>query len=234
MRFMSSIQGLVSSLGNPKQLKASVETLGFNHMNLEVTLPRVVIFRDSIVELLEIELGDDFTEQAREGFVALLNYVGGAIIFIKTHYSERLKVLGDSWRKATDPEYGSLRKPSVTSELTKAQGTDDVPDDQQSNGAARVRGRGLTEHPEQQTFQVVAPGSPPRHGALGPLGWQPRQRRWGLELRRGQPEEQPEDDRQDVEQRPGGQNGGEDLPGDVRLQRSSHGLLLQRLAQGGR
>lgn len=146
MRFMNSMQGLVNSLGNPKQLKASVEMLGFNHMNLEVTLPRVVIFRDSITELLEIELGDEFTEHAREGLVALLNYVGGAIIFIKTHYSERLQVLADSWRKATDPEYSSsLRKPTVTSELTK--GTDDVPDDQLSNGqlGLEVEGSPITQ-----------------------------------------------------------------------------------------
>ena len=40
---------------DPKALKLAVETLGFQHMESEVTTSRVITFRDAMVNLLEIE-----------------------------------------------------------------------------------------------------------------------------------------------------------------------------------
>jgi len=100
MRFMNGLASFVMALDEPARLKVLVESLGFGHLNLEVTVPRVVIFRDAIIDLFAVELGNRFTARSREGWMRLLNYVGGAIIFCKAHYAERIKILADSWSTA--------------------------------------------------------------------------------------------------------------------------------------
>merc|ERR1719276_742402 len=98
---MGGLSTCVSGLSQPASLKIQVETLGFGHMYLDVTPPRVVIFRDAILDLLEVELGDRFTSAAHTGWRALLNYVGGAIIYVKAHYTERVNILLASWKVCT-------------------------------------------------------------------------------------------------------------------------------------
>jgi hemoglobin-like flavoprotein len=97
IRFMSGIDNLIASLHEPARLKVLVESLGFGHLNLDVTVPRVVIFRDALLDLLDVELAENFSSAARRGWKSLLNYVGGAIMFVKAHYAERLRVLSSSW-----------------------------------------------------------------------------------------------------------------------------------------
>merc|ERR1712060_785798 len=50
MRFMNGLSQIVTNLGDPKALKTIVETLGFQHLDLDVTIPSVVIFRNAILE----------------------------------------------------------------------------------------------------------------------------------------------------------------------------------------
>merc|ERR1712176_1376262 len=76
MKFMNGLVSFVTALEDPPKLKILVETLGFGHLHLDVTVPRVVIFRDAIMDLFSVELGERFTSQAREGWRKLLNYVG--------------------------------------------------------------------------------------------------------------------------------------------------------------
>merc|ERR1712187_340585 len=104
MKFMVGIHDLVQSMGDVKGLLALVETLGFQHLHLDVTPPRVVVFRDAILSLFETEMGVRFTPEARSGLAKLLNYVGGALIYVRTHYAERLKLLEDSWTVANEKE----------------------------------------------------------------------------------------------------------------------------------
>merc|ERR1712187_461106 len=89
-------------------LKIIVETLGFQHLDLEVTVPRVVIFRDAIVDLLQVEMGARFTKKAREGFCIFLNYVGGAHIYVRLKFTDRLKILASSWATANNKKYDEL------------------------------------------------------------------------------------------------------------------------------
>merc|ERR1711879_594630 len=104
MRFMNGLNQIIMSLSDPKALKIIVETLGFQHLDLEVTIPRVVIFRDAIVDLLQVEMGGRFTKKAREGFCTFLNYVGGAYIYVRLKFTDRLKILASSWATANNKQ----------------------------------------------------------------------------------------------------------------------------------
>merc|ERR1719210_1879105 len=85
------------NLLDPKASKVIVETLGFQHLDLEVTIPRVVIFRDAIVDLLAVELGARLSKKAKEGWQSMLNYVGGAYIYVRLRYTDRIRILVSSW-----------------------------------------------------------------------------------------------------------------------------------------
>lgn len=104
MRFMIGLNSIVSGLDDPAQLKMLVETLGFGHLHLEVTIPRVALFRDAILDLFVVELQEKFSNAARDGWMTLLNYVGGAIIYIKSHYAERIAILLASWKSVNQTE----------------------------------------------------------------------------------------------------------------------------------
>ncbi|CAE8684015.1 unnamed protein product [Polarella glacialis] len=102
LRIMSGINSIVNNMSNPSSLKITVETLGFQHLDLEVTVPRVIMFRDAIIDLFEMELGDRLTSKAKIGWRSILNYVGGAYIYVRVNYAERLKIIASSWATANN------------------------------------------------------------------------------------------------------------------------------------
>lgn len=101
MKFLLGLDSIVNNLGS-KKFGALVESLGFQHLHLEVTATRVAIFRNAFHDLMEVEMGDEYTENAREGIRSMMNYVGGAFVYIRTHYAERLKLLAVSWAAANE------------------------------------------------------------------------------------------------------------------------------------
>ncbi len=80
---MNGISSILIDLQNPAKMKITVETLGFQHLDLDVTVPRVIIFRDAILDLLEAELGSRFSTAVRNGLSQVLSWVGGAYIYIR-------------------------------------------------------------------------------------------------------------------------------------------------------
>ncbi|CAJ1370866.1 unnamed protein product [Effrenium voratum] len=100
MRFMNGLNTIIASMDNPSALKVTTETLGFQHLDLDVTAPRVGMFRDAIVELFETELQARFSSKAKSGLMSILNYVGGAYIFIRREYASRIKIITKSWKTA--------------------------------------------------------------------------------------------------------------------------------------
>lgn len=92
------------------------------------------VFRDAILELFEQavtsvsrsylpfawqELGQKFTTKARFGFQVLLNYTGGALIYIRreplgcwswegsrVRYASRIRIIQNSWRSANKKAAG--------------------------------------------------------------------------------------------------------------------------------
>ena len=100
MRFMNGLSGAIAHLDRPRALKVVVETLGFQHLELDVTVPRVAVFRDAIVDLLGVELGARLSTLAREGWLTVLNHIGGSFIYIRMMYADRLRILASSWAQA--------------------------------------------------------------------------------------------------------------------------------------
>jgi len=90
-RFMDGLSLIIFSLTDPKGLKDAVEVLGYEHVDLLITVPRVIILREAIVGLLVAKMGPRLSQKARVGFATMLNYVGGSYIFIRqTEFTLRL------------------------------------------------------------------------------------------------------------------------------------------------
>jgi len=137
IRFMTGLGEFVAALGEPKRLQVLVETLGFRHLHLEVTAMRVVVFRDAILELLQEKLRGRFTPEAAEGYKLMLNYIGGAIIYCRVHYSERLLTLQSSWKLANAGAPEQKTKPPEQRDEDLSEGKDEVEEEagvQENNG----------------------------------------------------------------------------------------------------
>eukprot|EP00931_Biecheleriopsis_adriatica_P123585 TRINITY_DN9863_c1_g2_i1.p1 TRINITY_DN9863_c1_g2~~TRINITY_DN9863_c1_g2_i1.p1 ORF type:complete len:1199 (+),score=285.59 TRINITY_DN9863_c1_g2_i1:71-3667(+) len=116
LRFMMGINSIIMSLSDGKQVKGLIEALGFQHLDLEVTVPRVVIFRDAICDLMAAEMGSKLTSLAADGLKKTLNYSGGGYIYIREKFSERLKILSSSWRTASGEEQDELERAAAEAE----------------------------------------------------------------------------------------------------------------------
>ncbi|CAE8620514.1 unnamed protein product, partial [Polarella glacialis] len=98
MRIMMGFNNIIMNLKSGRNVKQLVETLGFQHLNFEVTIPRVAIFRDAILNLMKSESGETLTNLGFEGIKRTLNFAGGGFVYVRTNYSERLRILSSSWR----------------------------------------------------------------------------------------------------------------------------------------
>eukprot|EP00931_Biecheleriopsis_adriatica_P123584 TRINITY_DN9863_c1_g1_i1.p1 TRINITY_DN9863_c1_g1~~TRINITY_DN9863_c1_g1_i1.p1 ORF type:complete len:1235 (+),score=276.02 TRINITY_DN9863_c1_g1_i1:91-3705(+) len=116
LRFMMGINSIIMALGDGKQVKGLIEALGFQHLDLEVTVPRVAIFRDAICDLMSAEMGSKLTSLAADGLIKTLNYSGGGYIYIREKFSERLKILSSSWRTASGEEKDELELAAAAAE----------------------------------------------------------------------------------------------------------------------
>lgn len=100
LTFTNVLSNMFSMSGNPSALRSSVETLGFQHLDRDVTTARIAIFAGAILTTVEAELGREFTPEARSGLIAVLNYIGGAIIYCRNELGTRIKTIQRSWKIA--------------------------------------------------------------------------------------------------------------------------------------
>lgn len=107
MRFMFAFRKLLNFLDKPAESRTLVEALGFQHLMVPVTVHGVVLFREAFLEVMEKELGDGLSETCWLMISDLVNYVGGAVIFIKNNYANRLKLIASSWKMVKDKSTNS-------------------------------------------------------------------------------------------------------------------------------
>eukprot|EP00931_Biecheleriopsis_adriatica_P074845 TRINITY_DN4882_c0_g1_i2.p1 TRINITY_DN4882_c0_g1~~TRINITY_DN4882_c0_g1_i2.p1 ORF type:complete len:1278 (+),score=337.48 TRINITY_DN4882_c0_g1_i2:114-3947(+) len=138
LRFLNGIHQIIMALHEPKNCKQLVEALGFQHLDLEVTVPRVVIFRDAIMDLIVTEMGEKLTPKAADGIKKTLNYAGGSYIFIRETFSERLKILAQSWRIASGQQADEMAQ--AEAELKEEQGSEELEEEEGSDAGGEGSG----------------------------------------------------------------------------------------------
>lgn len=100
LRFIAAFRELLNTLDKPSETRTKVEALGFQHLIVNVSVANISMFRDAFLELLEENLADSLQTSTRNLFASLFNYVGGALVFIRTNYADRLNLLTSSWKMA--------------------------------------------------------------------------------------------------------------------------------------
>lgn len=101
VRFIEVFGSYLAALDKPNQLKSMIELLAYRHIDIDVTTTKAEIFRDGIMDLL-VEVVHDFDMTARLGWLAFLGWIGGAHIYMKTRYQERIATLQECWQKANN------------------------------------------------------------------------------------------------------------------------------------
>ena len=121
LRTFTQINSMINTLGTPADLKMQVESLGFWHLSMDVTVPRCIVFRDCIIDLFVAELGSKLTSSAIAALSGLLNYVAGAIMYCKLNFATRLRILNESWAIANDSKGGDAMNTMERAQDAKAQ-----------------------------------------------------------------------------------------------------------------
>lgn len=101
MSLFNFLQNLVMSMDDQEELFTMVESLGFKHLHMDIHPDRIPVFREALLDLFHLELGELFKPAARKGLEALLTHTGKAIIYVRLHYAERLRIIRDSWMAAS-------------------------------------------------------------------------------------------------------------------------------------
>eukprot|EP00929_Paragymnodinium_shiwhaense_P110882 TRINITY_DN781_c0_g2_i1.p1 TRINITY_DN781_c0_g2~~TRINITY_DN781_c0_g2_i1.p1 ORF type:complete len:249 (-),score=72.74 TRINITY_DN781_c0_g2_i1:22-717(-) len=114
LRFFQGINSYITTSAQPLQLRTHVESLAYGHMSLDVTIPRINIIRDAVIDMLVVELGSKLNSAAATACVSLYNYIGGAMIYIREASKERMEILQDSWKLANDENKNAERMASAS------------------------------------------------------------------------------------------------------------------------
>jgi len=100
MHIVVVLTDLVNAADEPARLKQLVENLGFMHLQLDITVNRFLFVSQAIVEIFSTELGDAFSGQAWLAWKDLMDYIGGAMIYVRSTFSSRIEILQSSWTDA--------------------------------------------------------------------------------------------------------------------------------------
>lgn len=104
LRFSNGMNSMLSELDSPSSFKKVVETYGFMHLDFAVTVPRVELVREAIISVADMELGGSFTDRSRQCFTLLLNYIGGAFVFVLRELADRIRIIQRSWQQVNKKE----------------------------------------------------------------------------------------------------------------------------------
>lgn len=121
-KFMNALRMIVSAIHNPAALMQMAENIGFMHLNVDVTIPAMMALRESVLHVFQATLSPRFSQDAQEGWHQLLDYVGGAMIYVRNMYADRVGILQGSWQRA---QAGSSNG-TTNQGMTKAEGHDEA------------------------------------------------------------------------------------------------------------
>lgn len=96
-----------------------MDIIGFKHLDLEVTIPRVEAVRGALLELIANELGLNWSQGKANGLIQVFNYIGGALIYTRSQYADRVKLLSSSWVKANRDRDKSKQKEKEAKEKAR-------------------------------------------------------------------------------------------------------------------
>lgn len=158
MKFMDSLRSFVNCLDDPPLLKTLVETMGFRHLHLDVTISRVALFKNAILDLLMVEVSERCTVEAVSGWNALLNYIGGAIIYVKVNYGDRLTLILQSWNQANSKTDHVKKATDSNSSHDSQEHSEDKPAQEHEVQASRAPAKIPTTFPEMFRFNSAVMG----------------------------------------------------------------------------
>eukprot|EP00929_Paragymnodinium_shiwhaense_P097825 TRINITY_DN5941_c0_g5_i1.p1 TRINITY_DN5941_c0_g5~~TRINITY_DN5941_c0_g5_i1.p1 ORF type:complete len:1087 (-),score=310.40 TRINITY_DN5941_c0_g5_i1:60-3320(-) len=101
MHFLEGIEDLIMHAHKNKDLMARIEVFAFKHLQMDLTPGLIIAFRDACIRVIDMDLNGKLSTNAHGGLRMIFNYVGGAFIFTKQNYAERLRLLADSWAEAS-------------------------------------------------------------------------------------------------------------------------------------
>ena len=118
LRLMQGITSIINLSDNPPAMKAACEALGSRHFDRDPQAARVMILQEAMMNAVEEIF--HFSPRVRCGLIAVLNYIGGANCYITREYSDRIKLIHNSWRVANNKILGLEEDPSQASEAPDA------------------------------------------------------------------------------------------------------------------
>eukprot|EP00929_Paragymnodinium_shiwhaense_P007997 TRINITY_DN111919_c0_g1_i1.p1 TRINITY_DN111919_c0_g1~~TRINITY_DN111919_c0_g1_i1.p1 ORF type:complete len:1169 (+),score=233.22 TRINITY_DN111919_c0_g1_i1:162-3668(+) len=106
-RFTAAIQRLLAVLDDEKRLKGVIESIGFSHLSYDVSVPRAMLFKDTVIDVMMLENGSKWTTDMQIEWGRLLEHVVETIFYCKRTYEKRVAMVLESWhrvRENTDKE----------------------------------------------------------------------------------------------------------------------------------
>eukprot|EP00435_Cladocopium_sp_Y103_P046623 s2202_g13.t1 len=97
--FVRGFGEVIRNAGSKSKMMNSIQMMGFRHLEFDINLHKVETFRDALLDLFDLEL-KEFSAKGRYAMALLINYIGGALIFIGREYQPRIKLIHSTWQVA--------------------------------------------------------------------------------------------------------------------------------------
>lgn len=133
-KFIHGFDSMVANLKDSASVFNLVEQMGFQHFQLDVSVPWISIFREALLETMSAELNADLSPVAALGVQRLMSYAGGAFIFIRENYAKRLQLISRTWAIASGVTDEEAEKEEVIQEAPE----DDSDEERLSKGDSEV------------------------------------------------------------------------------------------------
>lgn len=129
-----SFRSMLSVMHNPSVLHEAVALLGYRHLHVPLSLQIFVPIRKSILQIFSSV--PDFNDAVKQTLTKFLNYIGGALIYIRNNSVDRLKIVIDSWQQAREGTGNGINRVRNRNE-SKGQDDEDVGSDSDAIDASK-------------------------------------------------------------------------------------------------